>query len=173
MNKNHKGVTLLELLIVIAIVGIIAALGMPSYQRLIERNRLKEAVESFKSDVMLARTEAIKRSQNILINRTTGNAGTWCYGLSTKAACSCVQTSDAAADYCEIKRVPGADFSFTNMAAAAANNSTFNFRRGTIGSDGVTFTTTIYSARVVFNNVGRVRICTPSGATGLPDYPGC
>ena len=172
IRQNEWGFTLLELMIVVAITGIIASFAMPSYQDVLERKRLKQVVESLKSDLQLARTRAIKQSQNVLVSRTTGNAGAWCYGLSTKTACSCVQATTTATDYCEIKRVLGSSFESTNMVSANGN-STFDFRRGTIGANGVTFSTDDYTSRVVFSQVGRVRICTPSGTTGLPVYPGC
>lgn len=172
-RPRDAGITLIEVMIVIAIIGILAAIAVPSYQDMVERNRLKQAAEALQSDLQFARTEAIKQSQTILVTRTAGNAGTWCYGLSTKAACSCAQATTTAADYCEIKRISGADFSGTNMNAAVGNNSSFDPRRGTIGADSVTFSTTQYTANVVFNNVGRVRICTPAGLTGLSEYPGC
>ncbi|WP_051906665.1 GspH/FimT family pseudopilin [Methylomarinum vadi] len=173
MNKQkNAGFTLLEAIIVVAIISIVAVFAIPAYQNTVERNRLKQAVESFKSDLQLARTKAIKRSQNILITRTAGNAGAWCYGLTAKAACDCTQTNASAADFCEIKRVSGNDFDSTNLISASGNSS-FDFRRGTIGANGVSFSTDNYTARVVFSSVGRVRICTPAGTTGLPTYPGC
>ncbi|MDD5461228.1 MAG: GspH/FimT family pseudopilin [Methylococcales bacterium] len=172
-RQRDSGFTLLEVMIVIAIIGIIAAMAVPSYQDMIERNRLKQVAEALKLDLQFARTEAIKRSQNVLVTRTPGSAGAWCYGLSTKASCSCAQVTKTATDYCEIKRVSGIDFNTTNMGAAVGNNSTFSFRRGTIGADSVTFSTNNYTARVVFSDVGRVRICTPSGSAGISNYPAC
>lgn len=174
MNRQkNAGFTLLEAMIVVAIIGILAAMAVPSFQDMIERNRLQQVVEGLKSDLQFARTEAIKRSQTVLITRTPGNAGTWCYGLTSKAACSCAQVTTTVADYCEIKRVLGSDFSTVNMDAAVGNNSSFNFRRGTIGADSVTFSTAHYAARSTFSDVGRVRICTPIGSTGISNYPGC
>jgi len=171
-RKQNHGFTLLELLITVAIIGIVTSIAVPSFQNNLERNGLKEVVESFKSDLQLARTRAIKQSQNIGINRIEG-VGNWCYGLTIKASCTCSVTTTTDAAYCEIKRIVGTNFRPATVVVADAGNSQFDFRRGTIGANGVTFTTTNYSSRVVFSSVGRVRICTPTGTTGLPTYPNC
>lgn len=174
MNRQkNAGYTLLEIMIVVAIVGILAAVAVPSYQDIIERNRLKQVVEGLKSDMQFARTEAIKQSIDIIVSRTTGNAGAWCYGLSaTTTSCDCKQTTVATTDDCEIKSISGAAYSTVNMDSGSGN-STFGFRRGTIGANGVTFSTANYKARVTFSDVGRVKICTPSGSTGISNYPAC
>jgi len=186
MNRQKNvGFTLLETMIVVAIIGIVAAIAVPSFQSMLEINRLKQAVESFQSDMQFARTEAIKQSTSIIASRTTGNAGAWCYGLArdiptTRTSCDCTVTDTTSASYCDIKIVSGVDFSSVNMDSASGN-STFDFRRGTIGNNGVTFSTANYAARVVFSAVGRVRICLPStvanpmptGKIGLPGKPNC
>ncbi|MGJ0515944.1 MAG: GspH/FimT family pseudopilin [Methylomicrobium sp.] len=184
-KQKMAGFTLIEALVVIAIIGILAALGVPSFQDMLERNRLKQVVESLKSDLQFARSEAIKHSEDVIVSRKTGNAGSWCYGLarknpSTKTSCDCEETDSDEDDYCDIKIVSGANFGSTNMNSASGNSS-FDFRRGTIGNNGVTFSTNKYGTRVVFSSVGRVRICSPSttdnpmptGKIGLPDKESC
>lgn len=45
MNKN-KGFTLVEMMIVVAIIGILAAIGMPAYNDYIERGELADAKQA-------------------------------------------------------------------------------------------------------------------------------
>jgi type IV fimbrial biogenesis protein FimT len=178
MNKQqHAGFTLLETMMVIAITSILAAIALPSYKYLIETNNLEKAVESLKSDMQFARTQAIKRSANVTISRTTGDAGAWCYGLTTKSSCDCAETDTAAADYCEIKIVSGSGYSTTNMDSDSGNIE-FDSRRGTTSNNGVTFSTDGYEARVIHSAAGRIRICIPDSASdndkeGLPGKPDC
>lgn len=168
IDKVQQGITLIEIMVVITIIGILTAIGVPSYQDMIERNQLKQAAESLKSDMQFARTEAIKRSVDVVVSRTPGNAGAWCYGLNTATACDCGTVGS-----CTIKTVLGSDFGSAVNMASANNNSSFDHRRGTTGAGGITFSTSHYAARVFFGDVGRVRICTPSGSTGLSGYPAC
>jgi prepilin-type N-terminal cleavage/methylation domain-containing protein len=159
--KKNRGVTLIEVMVVVAIIGILAAIAVPSYQDMIERNRLKQAVESLADDLKFARTEAIKRSTNV----TLAFAGT-CYGISPgDTACAC-----GTAGSCTIKVVDASQFAGITLAG---NNVTFSFRRGTTTSN-ANITSAVssshYQASVISENVGRVRICTTGGVLG---YSGC
>ncbi len=180
--KQNKGFTLLELMITVAIIGIIASIAVPSFSKMIERNRLTEVAVALQADMQLARIRAIKQSQNIFVSRTktSATAGDWCYGLNT-ANCDCTTAND-----CAIKTVSGANFSTVQMLSLT-DNSNFDFRRGTPNViDGVTFHTSNYAVRVVFSKSGRVRLCTPPtegtgtaaanrpvGTVGLAGKPNC
>lgn len=173
--KFIEGFTLVELLIVIAILSIIAVTAVPSYQDTLERNRIKEAAEALQADLQLAHTEAVKRSANITINRSTGSNGAWCYGFNDNltVACDCTQTDKTQTNYCALKRIMGSSYSGTNLSSASADNIAFNFRRGTANPSNTCFSTDNYKLRVVVANTGRVTICSNSGASHVPGYDNC
>ena len=68
---RDQGVTLIELLTVIAIVAILAAIGVPSFQETIVRNRMAAQSNEFLSALNFARSEAIKRGHSVTLCRST------------------------------------------------------------------------------------------------------
>ncbi|MBA4112656.1 MAG: hypothetical protein C0492_04715 [Verminephrobacter sp.] len=74
--RASHGFTAIELMVVVAIMAILAALAGPSFTPLIERWRVRDAAETLTSTLYLARSEAIKRAGGITIDATGGwNAG--------------------------------------------------------------------------------------------------
>ena len=58
----ERGFTLVELLVTLAVAGILFALAIPSMATFLNSNRLTTATNGLLADMQLARTEAIKRS---------------------------------------------------------------------------------------------------------------
>lgn len=62
-----KGYSLIELLIVVAIIGVLAALSAPSFQDTIESANTNSQIKVMLTTLNLARSEAIKRGQDVSI----------------------------------------------------------------------------------------------------------
>lgn len=67
MQKHESAFTLIELMIAIAVAAIVLTLGVPSFERVIERNQLAANVNVLVSSLTLARSEAVKRNKSVKI----------------------------------------------------------------------------------------------------------
>ncbi len=71
LNKNRSGFTLIELMVVIAIIAILSAIAVPSIMAWLPNMRLKAAARDVYSNIQRARVEAVKRNTCITIKFTT------------------------------------------------------------------------------------------------------
>jgi len=65
--KNSSGFTLMELIIVIAIIGVVAAIAVPNFMSYLPNYRLKSATQEMFSNFQKAKLAAVKRNTNTAI----------------------------------------------------------------------------------------------------------
>jgi type IV fimbrial biogenesis protein FimT len=70
---NKKGFTLLEMLIIITIIGIIAAMTYPAFNSMVANYRLRNVAFELLTDINKAKIEAIKRNAFVSFNFNTDN----------------------------------------------------------------------------------------------------
>lgn len=80
-SKNTAGFTLIELIIVVALISIFIAFALPNFGRLIERNRTQTAAEDLVEQLQYAKNEAAFKGRIVTVVNTSGNAGRWDLGL--------------------------------------------------------------------------------------------
>lgn len=62
-----KGITLIELMVVVAVLAILLSIGLPSFYNLIAQERLTKQSNEIVAHLMLSRVEAIKRQRTVFI----------------------------------------------------------------------------------------------------------
>jgi type IV fimbrial biogenesis protein FimT len=67
MNARTRGFSLLEVMVVVAILGIVLAIGVPSYQTWIQNLQIRTAAESVVGALQVAKNEAIRRNLNVTV----------------------------------------------------------------------------------------------------------
>jgi type IV fimbrial biogenesis protein FimT len=75
-RQRWRGFTLIELMVTVALVAIVLAIGVPSFQTTIRNNRLSSYANEFLSALNLARTEAIRRRQPVVLCKSAD--GSFC-----------------------------------------------------------------------------------------------
>ena len=80
-TSSGLGFTLIELLITITIAGILAATALPAYSSFVANQRIKAASFELMSTLTLARSEALKRNDSVVIAPASGG---WQNGWTTK-----------------------------------------------------------------------------------------
>ncbi|HRP74347.1 MAG TPA: GspH/FimT family pseudopilin [Rhodocyclaceae bacterium] len=77
MKKEH-GFTLIELLLAITVLAVLLGIGVPSFQETIRTNRTATLTNDLVAALQFARSEAIRRGQNVML--CAGNDFTDCNG---------------------------------------------------------------------------------------------
>lgn len=75
--RSAKGFTLIELLVALAVAAVLITVGIPSFASFMANQRTKTASQALFSDLMYARSEAIKRNEQVTVNRNSTWSDGW------------------------------------------------------------------------------------------------
>lgn len=71
-QRRSTGFSLLEMMIVVAIIGIMARIAIPAFNEMIDRQRAKNAASDIYVALSRARSEALRLSQNVTLLPNSG-----------------------------------------------------------------------------------------------------
>lgn len=166
-QKQH-GMTLIEVMVVIGVLGTLASLAIPSYQGLQERYRLEGYAMALATDIHYVRSESVAQNRGLRMSFGTDTGGT-CYLIHSGSATNCTCSSDGTAHCSDttdtIQKSVGLVTTQGVRLQANVASMLFDPSRGTstpagsiniIGQSG-------NSIRQVVNIMGRTRTCSPQG----------
>ncbi len=183
-RTTTRGLTLVELMVVIVVVAILATLAGPSFNELVERRRLANQTEAITDLLQLARSEAIKHSNTALprqVSVTINPGANWFVGASNgNTAC----TGLAGANPCQLneggvpvtRHISNTECAGCTLAEPPAQDIiTYSFR-GMVEAGGGNRTIVVesprgYRTQVSVSLIGRVAVCTTTPPVG--SYPTC
>lgn len=67
VRKKCNGFTMLELMITIAVLGILVALAAPLYRTMLERQKIRSVLNEWKSSFQFAQTEALRLKDGVVL----------------------------------------------------------------------------------------------------------
>lgn len=194
------GLSLLELLISVAVMGIIISVAVPNMAEFSVNQRLVGAAEQVYGHLQQARSEAVARNTAIYANFSVNGTTSWIYGLSSvNSLCNLAVTDPAFANACVmpiddgdgnldpgdgsvdpgdliLMRFTGGEYDDVAMGIAGFSSGTTQFLfdpvRGTATSGQVNLESANGSLlRVSVSLLGRVSLCSPDGS--VDNYGTC
>jgi len=173
-TRKNKGFTLIEIMVTVAIVAIFASIAVPSFTQMIKNNQISRATNEVVGGLILARSEALKRSNNVTLcassnqtscSGTSDFSGGWMVFLDCDddgnfdgtGAVDC--DNDGSSDDNEqlIKVSDGFEGLYVNNNVGSSVTYTFSGRSATstfdIGKD-----SSNKKKKITINKVGRVKV---------------
>jgi len=156
-SHQQRGISLIELIIGLAIVAALFAMGVPSFSDFMQNSRIRSAAEAIQNGLNVARAEAVRRNTNVLFIPGAGSSWT----VECAAAVADTDEDDDGAPDC-----PGSEPTATtpsNIQARPAGEGTANVAVASaevVAATGEVVTTPL--STIGFNGFGRASTLNPA-----------
>jgi prepilin-type N-terminal cleavage/methylation domain-containing protein len=182
-----RGVTLIELMVAVGILGVLLAVAAPSMADLLERRRVIAAADEVASVLTYAKAETNSTNSQLFVRFDPDPANKMsCTAVVTTAGlnrCRCFYAPNAicpntSSELLRLFQLPRDHVRFSARATAWAGSPNYiMFARNQLGIDTTGFQVNVvgmkrgYTLRVEVNTAGRVKICSPN--SDMTGYATC
>lgn len=161
-RKAQAGVSLVELMIGLVIVGILLVAGVNSYSQWIQNQQIRVAAESILNGMQIARSEAVQRNTTVSFARDAQS------GWTVSAGGVPIQARSAK----EGSRNAFIDTATTSAPATITFDGMGRANLGGVASAVIAVSSVSAAAtrplNIVINGGGSIRMCDPNAAAGDP-----
>ena len=174
-NRGQAGLTLIESLMAMAVVGVVVGTVLPAFGTALERRHLEGAAAQLKTDILFTRSQAVAANEVLRMHFQQDAAGS-CYVVHSGPANACDCQADGSAVCAGGSRtLRSVGFAKAGAVQLEANvkGILFSPNLGTSTPTGTLKLTgrEARSVQLVVNLMGRVRACSPGAA--VIGYPAC
>ena len=167
----QSGLTLIEAMITVALIGILMAIALPSFNGLIQQNRMRLVVDTVVGDLRQSASlaQAAGAGQSVVLEISNPGAS-WAYTL-THSSSGSVLTRQAS-DFSGAISLSVTSSDFSDADGDGNRDVTFNQlkRIDSAGSGTLVITLSDISVEVARNLVGMVSVCSDNSGMG---YSSC
>ena len=166
-QRRLRGFTLIELMVVVALVSVILALAIPSFTGMLARKRLEGVALELGTDLQYARSEAVQ--QNAQVQVIFGSNCYAIYVVGSTAATDCLNLGTGARQLKLVQITTGPTLTFSS----ASGNLFIEFEpvrgmaanaAGTNMAGNVFVASSGWQLQVFVNRYGRVKTCSPNAS---------
>ena len=171
--RRARGFTLIELMVVVALVSVILTLVMPSFTGLLARKRLEGVASELGTDLQYARSEAVQRNARVRVI-----FGSACYaihvvGTTDATNCTTLGTGAVALKTLQLTTGAAATLAFTPATAGVLFVEFDPVRGMAVDSTGavdmsgyvnVSSSAGTWQLRAIVTRYGRMKTCSPNAS---------
>jgi type IV fimbrial biogenesis protein FimT len=178
-RRFPRGFTIVELMITVAVMGILIAIGLPNFSTWIQNTQIRTASESILNGLQLARGEAVRR--NVTVQFVMGAQSSWTVSVVSSGEVIQSRPANEGSPNAAVQARTGLDVA---PSCATTTTVTFNGLGRVLDNNGdatkpiaqLDVTNTALTAadarnmRVIIGGGGSIRMCDPKVALGDPRY---